>query len=303
MIRIVVPSSSGNLGSGFDALGVALDARNVTVVAEPYDGPLVIADITGEGASELPRDATNRVLVAANIAANIAGKSLADLKARLSISSSVPLARGMGSSASAAVAGAMLADVLLGGAIGKDGVLQVAAELEGHADNVAAALFGGFQVSLKSGTRYISEPITPRGQLGAALFIPNRPLTTKEARGVLPKEVSMGDAVFNLSRAALTVAALTSGNFALLRESLVDRLHQPPRTKLMPWLPKLIEAAVDAGAYGAALSGAGTTVCALCDPQRAGSVAGEMRERARSVGLEGQAITSAIATAGTVVQR
>ncbi len=303
MTRIVVPCSSGNLGSGFDALGVALEARNVTVRAEPYDGPLVIADISGEGASDLPRDATNRVVVAANIAANLVGKSLADLRARIAIDSTVPLARGMGSSASAAVAGALLADVLLGGAVGKDGVLQVAAELEGHADNVAAALFGGFQVSLKSGARYLSEPIKAHGELAAALFIPEQSLTTKEARGVLPKEVSMGDAVFNLSRAALTVAALTSGNFALLRESLADRLHQPPRTKLMPWLPKLIAAALDAGAHGAALSGAGTTVCALCEPKRAGAVAGEMRERARALGLDGEAIVSAIAIRGAVVER
>jgi homoserine kinase len=299
----VVPCSSGNLGSGFDALGVALDARAITLRVEPYDGPLMISDITGEGATELPRDATNRIVVAASLAAISVGKGLADLRARVAIDSTIPLARGMGSSASAAVAGAMLADALLGGAIGRPGALDVAAELEGHCDNVAPALYGGFQVSLKSGGRCFASAVPVHGQLGAALYIPEQPLTTKEARSVLSAQVSMEDAVFNLARSAMTVAALGRGDFGLLRESLADRLHQPARTKLMPWLPQLIQAAVDGGAYGAALSGAGTTVCALCAPERAGAVAGEMRERARSLGLPGVATTSAISLSGTTVTR
>ncbi|HSI05132.1 MAG: homoserine kinase [Myxococcota bacterium] len=303
MIRVVVPCSSGNLGSGFDALGVALDARAITISAQPYDGPLMIAELTGEGAAELPRDATNRIVVAASLAARSVGKTVEDLRARLSIDSSIPLARGMGSSASAAVAGAMLADALLGGAIGRAGALDVAAELEGHCDNVAPALNGGFQVSLKTGGRCFASAVPVNGELGAALYIPEQPLTTKEARSVLSAQVSMEDAVFNLARSAMTVAALARGDFALLRESLADRLHQPARTKLMPWLPKLIEAALAGGAYGAALSGAGTTVCALCAPDRADAVAAAMRERARSLGLPGVAITSGISPSGTTVTR
>ncbi len=303
MIRVVVPCSSGNLGSGFDALGVALDARAITITANTYDGPLTISELTGEGAAELPRDSTNRILVAADLAARKVGKSLADLRAQVAIDSTIPLARGMGSSASAAVAGAMLADALLDGAIGRPGALDAAAELEGHCDNVAPALYGGFQVSLKTGGRCFASAVPVQGELGAALFIPDQPLTTKEARSVLAKQVSMEDAVFNLARSAMTVAALGRGDFALLRESLADRLHQPARTKLMPWLPKLIEAALDGGAYGAALSGAGTTVCALCAPSRASAVAGEMRERARSLGLSGVAITSGISPSGTTVSQ
>ena len=303
MIRVVVPCSSGNLGSGFDALGVALDARAITITAQPHDGPLTISGLTGEGAAELPRDASNRIVVAASLAAQSVGKSLADLRAQVAIDSTIPLARGMGSSASAAVAGAMLADALLGGAIGRAGALEVAAELEGHCDNVAPALYGGFQVSLKNDGRCFASAVPVHGELGAALFIPEQPLTTQEARSVLAKHVSMEDAVFNLARAAMTVAALGRGEFALLRESLADRLHQPARTRLMPWLPKLIEAALDGGAYGAALSGAGTTVCALCAPTRAGAVAGEMRERARSLGLQGIAITSGISASGATVSR
>jgi len=301
VIRVVVPCSSGNLGSGFDALGVALDARAITIRAEPHDGPLMVAGLSGEGAAELPRDASNRIVVAASLAARAVGKCLDDLRARVFIDSTIPLARGMGSSASAAVAGAMLADALLVGALGRERALDVAAELEGHCDNVAPALYGGFQVSLKTGGRCYASPVPVVGELGAALFIPEQPLTTKEARRVLSAQVSMEDAVFNLARSALTVAALARGDFALLRESLADRLHQPARTQLMPWLPKLIEAALGGGAYGAALSGAGTTVCALCAPSRAGAVAGEMRERARSLGLRGIAITSGISASGTVV--
>ena len=301
MIRVVVPCSSGNLGSGFDALGVALDARAITITAAPHDGALTIADLTGEGAADLPRDATNRIMVAADLAARSVGKTFADLRARVTIDSTIPLARGMGSSASAAVAGAVLADALLNGAIGRAGALDAAAELEGHCDNVAPALYGGFQVSLKVSGRCVATAVPVQGELGAALFIPEQPLTTKEARSVLAKHVSMEDAVFNLARSAMTVAALGRGDFELLRESLADRLHQPARTKLMPWLPKLIEAALDGGAYGAALSGAGTTVCALCAPERAGAVAREMLSRARSLGLPGIATTSGIAQSGTRV--
>jgi homoserine kinase len=254
-------------------------------------GPaLRIVRISGEGAEQLPRDATNRLVQAAHLAAQNAGRSPADLRAEIEVHSSIPLRRGLGSSAAAALAGALLADRLLSGALGEERVLATAVALEGHPDNVVPALRGGAQVAvLGAQGQVISCPVSLGAPLQAAIFIPDAELETKAARAVLPVTVPLRDAVHNLGRAALLVAALQSGRTDLLGEAMNDRLHQPPRATLMPWLDSLIAKAREAGAAGAALSGAGTTVVALCAPGRAHDVANAFREAARSSGLSGRA--------------
>jgi homoserine kinase len=299
---IAVPCSTSNLGSGFDAVGIALGGPHLLLRARPGGTGLRIGRISGEGADRLPRDATNRLVQAAHLAAEKAGRNSADLSAELEIHSSIPLQRGLGSSAAAALAGALLADRLLDGAVSEPRVLEVAVGLEGHPDNVVPSLRGGAQVAILDASGHVlSCSIAIGAPLQAAVFIPEAELETKAARAVLPRTVSLDDAVHNLGRAALLVAALQSGRIELLAEAMDDRLHQPARSKLLPWLPSLIAAARAAGAAGAALSGAGTTVLALCTAGRAHDVASAMREAARALGVAGRAEVMEVAVPGAKV--
>jgi homoserine kinase len=237
----------------------------------------------------LARDSTNRVIQAAWSAALAAGADPGDLRAELEVHSSIPMARGLGSSAAVAVAGALLADRLLGGRVGEQRVLQVAVEMEGHPDNVLPSLRGGLQVAARDDSGTVHACRVPLGaSLRAALFIPDEELSTSAARAVLPRQVPLADAVFNLSRAALLVAALGAGRLDLLAEAMDDRIHQPARTALLPWLPALLAEARAAGAAGAALSGAGTTVCALCAPEAGPAVVRALSQAAASRGVHGR---------------
>jgi homoserine kinase len=299
---VLVPCSTANLGAGFDAVGIALSGPDLMVRAVPGGEGLRILKLSGEGADRLPPDSTNRVIDAAVRTAAAAGKDPGALAAELSIHSSIPLKRGLGSSAAAAVAGALLADALLDGAVGLDGVLATAVAMEGHPDNVVPALRGGAQVSVRDakGT-VLTCPIPIGAPLKAALYIPDQELATSAARAVLPAQVSMADAVHNLGRAALLVAALAQGKLDLLAEAMDDRLHQPARSGLLPWLPSLLAAARWGGAFGAALSGAGTTVCALCSADSAREVARAMSDAASSLGVAGRSEVVDVAVPGARV--
>jgi homoserine kinase len=287
---VMVPCSTSNLGSGFDAIGLALGGPDLMVRVTPGGDRLRITSFAGEGENRVPLDATNRIIQAAQHAAVEAGKDPTLLTAELEVHSSIPLKRGLGSSAAAALAGALVADRLLEGAIGETGVLSTAVEMEGHPDNVVASLLGGAQVSVRDAEGNIFSCTIPiKRPLRAALYIPDQELATPAARAVLPQEVPLQDAVFNLGRAALLVAALAQGEYAMLHEAMQDRLHQSARAGLLPWLPALLDAARKAGALGAALSGAGTTICALCTPDNARDVATAMMDAASKLGVGGRA--------------
>jgi homoserine kinase len=302
VFTVVVPCSTSNLGSGFDAVGLALGGPDFLVRATPGGSGLRIASLSGEGVDRLARDSSNRVIQAAFAAARSAGAAPGDLAADLEMHSSIPLARGLGSSAAAAVAGALVADRLLGGAVGEENVLKISVEMEGHPDNVLPSLRGGLQVAVREQSgRVLACPVPLGAPLRAVLFIPDEELSTSAARAVLPREVSLTDAIFNLSRAALLVAALAAGKLELLGEAMNDRLHQPARSTLLPWLPALLAEARAAGAAGAALSGAGTTVCALCAPETAPAVLRALSQAAASRGVLGRAETVEVAVPGARV--
>jgi homoserine kinase len=287
---IVVPCSTSNLGAGFDALGIALGGPDLIVRATTGGEGLRISRLIGEGEDLLPRDRTNRVVEAAYAAARVVSADPARLAAELEIHSAIPLRRGLGSSAAAALAGALLADRLLDGALGPARIVDVAVSMEGHPDNVVPSMYGGAQVAiLDAGGATRSCPIAIGVPLKAAIFIPDQELATSAARLVLPAQVPFADAVHNLGRAALFVAALSQGRTELLAEAMDDRLHQPARSNLLTWLPDLLAEARAAGAFGAALSGAGTTVLALCGPDTARAVAHRMGERANQRGIAGRA--------------
>jgi homoserine kinase len=287
---VMVPCSTSNLGPGFDSLGLALSGPDLMVRVVPGGDRLRIGKLSGEGKDRLPLDSTNRVIQAAHRTAVESGRDPGSLAGELFIHSSIPLKRGLGSSAAAALAGSLVAYQLLDGEIGYEAVLRTAVEMEGHPDNVVPSLRGGAQVSLRDADgRVLSCAIPIKRSLRAALYIPDQELATSAARAVLPRQVPLEDAVFNLSRAAMIVAALAQGQLELLSEAMEDRLHQPARSGLLPWLPGILRAAKDAGACGAALSGAGTTVCALCTSDSARAVASAMMAYAGAQGVVGRA--------------
>ena len=275
MERVHVPATLANLGSGFDALGVALGLY-LEAEAEPAGEDRF--HYAGEG--YVPDRPDNLVHEAFRAAFSRAGRQAPTVEIR--VFNPIPLARGMGSSAAARVAGAALADRLLGSALGLEGVFEVATALEGHPDNVAPAVFGGFQLALADPPLHLELP-RPEG-LRFVVAVPGRPVPTKEARAALPAQVPHTDARFNLARAALWPAALAAGRFELLAEAARDRLHQPYRLNLMPGAAEAIEAALAAGALAAFVGGAGPTVAALVG----GGVEDVTRALAGYAGTEGR---------------
>lgn len=219
----------GNLGSGFDCLALALDLANeFTVDTDAEPGVFV----EGEDASDLPADATNLVFRTISYLAREAGGSLAPF--RLVSANRIPLQRGLGSSATAVVGGLLLADRLLGTDLSGDALLEMAVDLEGHPDNVAACLRGGLALAYLSQAGWRAEIFDPHPSLRPAILVPvSERLATEDARRALPRTVPIADAAFNLSRSVLAVPALTERPH-LLPEALQDRLHQAYRLPLIP---------------------------------------------------------------------
>lgn len=264
-IIVNVPASTANLGPGFDVLGMALNLYN-TVVLEKMDSGCQIIEVKGEGEALLPRDSSNLAARAVSFLMQKAGCSNYGFK--LSLDNQIPLMSGLGSSAAAIVGGLVAANALLGKPFSDGDVLQMAVEIEGHPDNVAAALLGGTVIVTKDEESYIYSRFVPQKGIKIAVVIPDFSISTNKARSVLPEMVPLQDAVYNLGRIALLVTALREGNWDLLKVALQDRLHQPYRCSLVPGLNEVFKAALDSGAYGAFLSGAGPTVIVLSPPDK-----------------------------------
>ena len=267
--RVVVeaPASSANLGAGYDCLGVALALTNrVELEVRGWSRGVIELTVDGEGRNELPDDHDNRFVRGLEAALETARGPLPDgVGWRIAMHNQIPLSRGLGSSAAATVAGVIAANALLGGELDVATQLRVATTVEGHPDNAAAVLLGGFVVSamIEGGVEAVRFDV-PR-DLRAVLFVPELRLSTQEMRDTLPEAVPLGDAVANLGAVALGVAGMAAGRTDLLRWLTVDRLHEPYRAAAYPQLPRLVQAARDAGALGACLSGAGSTVLAFSD--------------------------------------
>jgi len=274
-VRVSVPATTANLGPGFDALGLALNLCNEVELRgwKPAGAPTLSMTVAGEGAGKLPLDRSNLVFRAVQRTFSRAGVKMPSVTLRLR--NRIPLARGLGSSSAAIVGGIVAANRALRNPLTEQMVLDLAAEMEGHPDNVTPALLGGLCASVMSGMRVRAvswKAAALFNGLRAVLCVPEFELSTARARSVLPARVSRADAVFNISRVALLLSALQSRRFDLLSEAMHDRLHQPCRAKLVPGLMKALQGAGKAGAYGAALSGAGPSVLALCPPSKTGSV-------------------------------
>jgi homoserine kinase len=299
-VAVEAPASTANLGPGFDALAMALD-MHLRVTVTPLDHGSEQLIVHGEGADEIGLDAGNRFLIGLERGLQVVG--LEPPIMRIEMDNEIPLARGLGSSAAAVVAGLRAAEALAQTELGMDQLHAIASEVDGHPDNVGAALLGGFVIVTRDEA---GAPRTarfePPDRLVAALFIPTLALRTAEMRAALPEQVSHRDAAHNIGRAALVVAALTTDRPELLGAMAEDRLHEPHRAAHFAALPALITAARSAGALGAALSGAGSTVLALCDgAESAERVAAAMADAAHAAGVEGRATTARPTSAGARV--
>lgn len=292
-----VPATSANLGAGFDCLGLALELYN-EVTVEP-DAPPGI-EIVGEGAEQLPRDESNLVYRTILRYFRSIGRPAPPFSLRLD--NSIPLTGGMGSSSAALVGALLTANELAGRAMVQEKLLRLAAEIEGHPDNVAPALLGGLVVSVLEGERVIAVKLLTPPSLRALLFIPNFTMPTAEARRLLPKVVPHRDAVFNLSRTALWLAALQTGRLDLLRVATQDRLHQPYREKMFPGMAALFQAALEAGAVGACLSGAGSAVLVLTEGHSEAIIRG-LQQAAQKVGVGGRVLSVGICQEGAQITR
>lgn len=285
--EVVAPATTANLGPGFDCLGMALDLWNrLEVVPVPAGSPeLSSVEIVGEGVDELASDASNLTFRALRFLFDEAGLEMPGL--RLRCQNVIPLSRGMGSSAAAIAGGLVAANHLCGNQYSRNELLEMAATIEGHPDNVAAAVLGGLQLVVSDGSQLYTAPIPVPEEIQAVLFIPEARIATSDARAVLPGQVSVADAVFNMGRVALLVAGMSLDRPEYLDVATQDRLHQPYRQPLFPAIKLIFAAARDAGALGVFLSGSGSTVLALTRGREM-TVAYEMFEAARLTGVPGK---------------
>ena len=293
-----VPSSSANLGSGFDAFAVALSLK-LRAELFPGDETGIVLSAHGEGVPPDDGDPDDNLVIRGfreGLRISLGAGGSTGIAWRIEVSSMIPAARGLGSSAAAIIAG-----LLLGSAVGRrspeaDEILAAAARLEGHPDNVAAALYGGFTLAVGApdGPITLRRFHVPEGWI-PVVFIPAAESHTTEMRAALPGHVPLADASLQAGRAALLATAIMTGDAPLLRSAMDDLLHQPHRLPLLPGSAELIEAAYERGAAGACLSGAGPSVLAICD----GPAAAHAVEKSwNATGVRGMATRVRFDTAG-----
>lgn len=262
-----VPASSANLGPGYDAMAAAVSLHLELEVEE-----------TGEysfdpGGLDVPTDRENLIVRAFESLRPADGIAFR-------LNSEIPLARGLGSSAAAIVAGLVAADHLFELALSKEELLVRASEIEGHPDNVAAAIYGGFVVcGPDADGQPLASRFDPPGGLEGVVVIPGEEVSTRLAREAIPDVVPLADAVANVSAAALLVLGLQSADLDLVSRGVADRLHQPHRRELYPRSMEIVDSATELGALGATISGAGPTVLVWTTWQEAGNVAAALEER------------------------
>ena len=261
-ITIRVPATSANLGPGFDCLGLALDLWNETIVTLAIEFSV---QVRGEGAEKLSLGTNNLIIQSAQKLSECVGKHLPPF--HVNSGNQIPLSSGLGSSAAAKLTGLLAANSLLGKPLSNDEILNLAAEMEGHPDNVAPAMLGGLVVSTIEEGKVFAQRIrmdaSPDSPICITVVCPEFHLPTQQARTALPQQVPLKDVVHNVSRTVLVTEAFRNGDLDLLGKAMSDTLHQPHRLPLIPGAQAAINAAKETGASAAALSGAGPSVIAF----------------------------------------
>ncbi|CAM9791226.1 unnamed protein product [Chrysoparadoxa australica] len=312
-VTVRVPATSANMGPGFDCLGLAVNIWCELTVERSDKFEIIYK---GEGAEQLPLDESNLMVTGMKAAFEAAGKPLPTL--RYICDNRIPFARGMGSSSAAIVSGLIAGLILAGHRLpcwGAESLLQLACAIEGHPDNVAPVIYGGCQLGIFNGERWVTERVSLPSGIQIVMFIPDFIGKTSDARGVLKDQVSRKDAVYSIQRVAWLVNALATGNLDNLRDGCDDRMHQPQRAEnVYKYLDPMIKSAMVAGAHAAYLSGAGPTVAAITsgasgdiftqrEAERVDKVVAEaMLAEAERVGVKGQIyITQPIESGAYVV--
>jgi homoserine kinase len=315
-VRVTVPASSGNVGPGFDVLGLALAIYNRVELTcstprrfrsegeadRALREVIPLIEISGEGAESLPRDASN--LAFRSLAATFARLRMAPGFVAMRMDNGIPLTRGLGSSAATTVAGILAASAACGSSLCPDHALRIATEFEGHADNAAAQLMGGLTACMTTpeGTQAVRLPLKDR--YDAVLAIPDYELKTRDARKVVPGQVPLADVIYSMSRTVILAGLLAQGAQEGIAEAMKDRIHQPHRASLMPGFNETLHEAVKAGALGAALSGAGPTILALVpksDAARATRVGNAMLKALSRAGVKARSQVACIDKRGARV--
>ncbi len=257
-IKITVPASTANLGSGYDSLGIAIALRLKIKASLAQRDEFIYS---GDG--KIANNADN--LIHNSFKDTYRSQFKVAPKIRLEVENPIPLARGLGSSSAALVAGIAIADYLLKNKLGRDGVYQLAAKMEGHPDNVGPAVYGGFTSAIKDNNdNFYSERLDIPSDWKFLFAIPSYKLKTEDARAVIPKNYRIEDVIFNLGRASLWPIAIAKNKPELLQYACQDKIHEPYREKL---IPKFLMTKLElnrAGAYASYLSGAGPTMAVIC---------------------------------------
>jgi homoserine kinase len=266
-VVVEVPASSANLGAGYDCLGVALAITNrIEAEVRIWSRGEIELVVDGEGQAELGSDRDNRFVRGIESAMQaIFGALPEGVGWRIGMRNQIPLSRGLGSSAAATIGGLLAGNALAGEPLSRIELLRLGCRIEGHPDNAAAVLLGGFVASAVSDDDVEAIRLDAPRELRAVLYVPDLRLSTQAMRAALPESVALADAVANLGAVAVGVAGLAMGRYELLSRLTVDRLHEPYRATAYPQLPIMIAAAREAGALGACLSGAGSTILAFTD--------------------------------------
>ncbi len=286
VFQVSVPATTANVGPGFDCLGAALTRYNKFMFSqsEKENGFLQIT-VDGMGASQVSTDESNLAYVAFCEFFHALKQPIPGI--HLHIELDVPLARGMGSSSTAIVGGVLGANALAGFPLGIDALAQLATRIEGHPDNVVPALLGGCQLStVDEAGRSMFCAIPWQDSIVPILVVPAFEISTAQARQVLPLQYSRSDAVYTLGHLGLLIRALETGNGEWIRVALDDRIHVPYRETLIPGYREVVDVALESGAYGVTISGAGPTLLALGSPQRANAIASAMAQAWQSLGVD-----------------
>ncbi|WP_320676543.1 homoserine kinase [Prochlorococcus sp. MIT 1300] len=288
-VIVDVPSTTANLGPGFDCLGAALELNNRFVMQRiEGNGERFELIIEGTEGSHLRGGPDNLVYRAAQRVWKAAGLEPVGLEARVTLA--VPPARGLGSSATAIVAGLVGANALMGDPLRKEKLLELAIDIEGHPDNVVPSLLGGLCITAKAASeRWRVVRCEWLNSIKAVIAIPSIRLSTSEARRAMPKSIPLGDAVINLGALTLLLQGLRTGNGDLIADGMHDRLHEPYRWRLIKGGIEVRKAALDSGAWGCSISGAGPSLIALCPEDRGQAVSQAMVKAWEAAGVASRA--------------
>ncbi len=298
-ITVTVPATTANLGPGFDCIGAALTLYNKFKFTALDEGGLII-DVTGAEAEKVQTDESNLLYQAFVKLYQYIGQTPPSVKMEIQLG--VPLARGLGSSATAIVGGLVGANQLAGAPLTQLQVMELAIAMEGHPDNVVPALLGGCRLAATSADNWEICDIPWDEDIVPVVAIPDFELSTSEARQVLPTQVSRADAIFNTAHLGLLLRGLQTGKGEWLSTALQDKLHQPYRQALIPGYDAVNAAAMKAGAYGMVISGAGPTLLALVDQLHSQAVEAAMLSAWQSTGITATVRSLSLDTQGASYQ-